>query len=291
MWAGDSRTAGRDTHAAHNGGCKRLTGSVLAEVPRDPPRHAPCACVRPTRGAEIRLRRGGRTRGDKGATRAADVAPVVPLDSSGSDSSGPTMVGSVLGLNTPARRAARTAIDEWGLYDPEVCGYGALLASLGTAENREAEPLDGIRRSCCCASRRTRSAFRPRCWSRSQSQNAPSNGLHQRRRLSRPVGVARFAPLALWAHANEGESPAPVLAGFSPASRAVARWISSRIPQQEERAGDDLAALVGRLTLPAFTAGTSMPPAAGFVRFESRPHLRHLMSYRCRTPRGQSRNA
>lgn len=209
----------------------------------------------------MRLRRGGRAKGDRGATPDAGTTSSVPLDSIVSQPSETAAVGSVLGLHPPAHRVDRTVIDEWGLYDPDVCGYRALLASLGTAENRDAEPLDEDPAELLLR-QQARSLGLPAEVLEPEPPGEPAGQpLSPAASAVATCRVARFAPLALWARVNESESLPGVSIAFSPVSRALARWGSDGIPGCEERAGDDLGALLGRLTLPAFVAAA--PRASG----------------------------
>lgn len=204
----------------------------------------------------MRLRRGGRAKADRDATAAVGETFSVPPDSIGSQSSETAIVGSVLGLQAPPHRADRAAIDEWGLYDPDVCGYRALLASLGTVENREAEPLDEDPAELLLRQQARSLGLPAEVLQPEPSEERAGQQLSAAASAVATCRVARFAPLALWARLSEGESLPSVSAAFSPVSRAVARWLSDRGPCHEDRADDDLGALLGRLTLPAFTAAT-----------------------------------
>jgi hypothetical protein len=205
----------------------------------------------------MRLRRGGRTKGDKNAPRVADAALAVAQASADPEPPGPMAVGSVLGLHSlTADAPRRPPIDEWGLYDPDMCGYGALLASLGTAENKEAEPVEEDP-----AELLLRQQARPLGLPTDALQPEPaadSDKPHPSAAASAVAAcrVAHFAPLALWARLNECESQASVSTTFSPGSRAVARWMARDVSRSGACAGDDLAALVGRLTLPAHIVAT-----------------------------------
>lgn len=204
----------------------------------------------------MRLRRGGRSKADRDATAAVGVTSSVPPDTIGSQPSETAIVGSVLGLQAPPHRADRAAIDEWGLYDPEVCGYRALLASLGTAENREAEPLDEDPAELLLRQQAQSLGLPAEVLEPEPAEDRAGQQLSPAASAVASCRVARFAPLALWARVSDDGSLPPVSAAFSPVSRAVARWLSDRVPYCEERASDDLGALLGRLTLPAFTAAT-----------------------------------
>jgi len=224
----------------------------------------------------MRLRRGARAKGDRGETRAADTTSAVPPEAIEPETSETAAVGSVLGLHTLARRADRPAIDEWGLYDPEVCGYGALMASLGTTENREAEPLDEDPAELLLRQQAHSLGLPAEVLEEGPAAASAEERLSPAASAVAACRVARFAPLALWAHLSEGEPQPAVSAAFSPDSRFVSRWLSSRIPHVEERPDDDLAALLGRLSLPVFLAAAPQAPGCRIhqIRIAPPPEVR-----------------
>ncbi|MBE3073003.1 MAG: hypothetical protein IMZ67_08510, partial [Acidobacteria bacterium] len=169
-------------------------------------------------------------------------------------------VGSVLGLNALTADAVRSP-NEWGLYDPEMCGYGAILASLGTIENREAEPVEEDPAELLLR-QRARPLGLPG-ESLEPELEADSSGPHPSAAAAAVAAcrVAHFAPLALWARLDDCASPASVQATFSARSRAGSRGIAGDVSRYGAFADDDLTALLGQLALPARIAAT--PHATG----------------------------
>ncbi|MBE3134247.1 MAG: hypothetical protein IMZ55_12285 [Acidobacteria bacterium] len=170
-------------------------------------------------------------------------------------------VGSVLGLNVLTADAVRSPVNEWGLYDPEMCGYGAILASLGTIENREAEPVEEDP-----AELLLRQQARPPgmpCEALEPELEADSSGPRPSAAAAAVATcrVAHFAPLALWARLDDCASPASIRATFGAGSRAASRWMPGDISRYGAFADDDLTALLGQLALPAQIASTR--PATG----------------------------
>jgi hypothetical protein len=168
--------------------------------------------------------------------------------------------GTVLGLRTVAQESA-PPINEWGLYDPEVCGFNALLSSLDQAENSDIELTDEEP-----ADLLLRQDEQPLDLQAVEMEldRAPSNGDNVRASSAAAVASCRvphFAPLALWAHVTSGDTESwgaareASLVSDLP-FRATSRWSPLRLPVP---VCDDLAALIGRLTLPAQFVVTSVP--------------------------------
>jgi hypothetical protein len=171
-------------------------------------------------------------------------------------------LGSVLGLTNSAAEPSEDQTNEWGFYDPDLAGFGALMTTLDTTEipvpdEVEEDPGDLLLRQQDGTAAAPTGAFEP---------DSPFDMDGTPRPSPAAVAVAscrvgHLSPLSLWARVAEGDTPAPMAPRPDTVGRLLAQWM----PKKSARAGSpfassDLAAQIGRLTHPAHVATTSLSP-------------------------------
>ena len=146
----------------------------------------------------------------------------------------------------PARKPAggQGLQDEWGLYDPQVCGFEALYAKLED-EEKAAEQLED-------APTATELLMR----ARKDDRNGKGSGTA----LSKVRGPA---PLAIWARRENGGPPVPPAVDTSPSPERVRPGVA---------VGPDFSAILNDLNLPGHVAAVSYGSGCriGKVRIRAR---------------------
>jgi hypothetical protein len=140
--------------------------------------------------------------------------------------------------------------DEWGLYDPAQCGFDALYAKLEQADKQPAAQADENPESLESATAPVEDLADGGDWiDIPLSSLQPSQPLNQARGLSTPTKASSLAPLAMWAHADGGNTS------------------GEDIPKPK----DELVELIARLHLPSSVAAVSYPRGCRIRRVRVTP--------------------
>jgi hypothetical protein len=204
----------------------------------------------------MRLRRGERNKETPGDADAI-TAPAVAVLSDETDPHRSAPLGSVLGLSNATGDSSTEPINEWGLYDPDLAGFRALMSTLDTSEipipgEIEEDPSDLLLRQHAGTAAAATEVFEPDSPFGAEGAPRPPSAAS----AVASCRVGHLAPLSLWARLAEGDTPAP---RPDQVSRMLAQWIPKAASSRSSPfASSDLAAKIGRLTHPAHVAITSL---------------------------------
>jgi hypothetical protein len=219
----------------------------------------------------MRLRRGGRNKetSNELSTTASSAAASSP------DEPGPIQPpsGSVLGLSSAVGGRPADSTDEWGLYDPDLAGIGALLSTLDTSaisfpEEADEDPADLLLRQQASVAEEPLGALSSVLPGDTDEAARPSHAAT----AVASCRVPHLAPLSLWARVTD-VNPAPEARGEPGRTENL---LMQRLPGLAARngsqlAGSDLAARIGRLTHPALVAMTGLSPTCRIRGIRTEP--------------------
>jgi hypothetical protein len=209
----------------------------------------------------MRLRRAGKTsevQGDKGGSGAASAVAEVPSESAPIQS---TPSASVLGQIATAPQPSASTISEWGSYDPEMAGIGALISSIDLTDIPIPDGIDDSLGDLLLRQNATpvvvpAEVFRP-------DSPADADVARQPTAASAVAScrVSHLAPLSLWAHVTDGDRATSRLETPDLVGSLLSQWlVNERCRRKGRLASSDLAAQIGGLTHPAHVALTGLSP-------------------------------
>lgn len=217
----------------------------------------------------MRLRRGWRNKETAGDSPAA--APIAAADEPGPIQPPPS--GSVLGLSAAISGGSTEPTNEWGLYDPDLAGIGALLSTLDTSaisfpDDLDQDPGDLLLRQQASAAKEPAEAL----------PSDSAGGAEEATRPSRAVTavascrVPHLAPLSLWARVADADLVQEPRQEPDRLGTLLARWLPNAASRNgSQLASSDLAAQIGQLTHPALVALTGLSPACRICGIRTEP--------------------
>ncbi|MBP1603256.1 MAG: hypothetical protein H6Q09_428 [Acidobacteria bacterium] len=220
----------------------------------------------------MRLRRGGRNK-----ETTVDSSPATPPASAGQPDEPrpiqPPPSGSVLGLSSAVGGAPEGPTDEWGFYDPDLAGVGALLSTLDTSaisfpSQVDEDPGDLLLRQEVRAATEPIEAF-PSAF---QGEASEIPRVSPAITAVASCRVPHLSPLSLWARVSDVDPCEELPRGPDRISGLLAqRTPASAFRHGTRLASSDLAAEVGRLLHPALVAMTGLSPACRIRGIRTEP--------------------
>ena len=220
----------------------------------------------------MRLRRGGR---NKETTVDSSLA-TSPASAGQPDEPRPIQPppsGSVLGLSSAVGGAPEGPTDEWGFYDPDLAGVGALLSTLDTSaisfpSQVDEDPGDLLLRQEVRAATEPIEAF-PSAF---QGEASEIPRVSPAITAVASCRVPHLSPLSLWARVSDVDPCEELPRGPDRISGLLAqRTPASAFRHGTRLASSDLAAEVGRLLHPALVAMTGLSPACRIRGIRTEP--------------------
>jgi hypothetical protein len=219
----------------------------------------------------MRLRRSGRKKeAPKELSTALSSAAASPPDEPGPIQ---PPSGSVLGLSSAVGGRPMDSTDEWGLYDPDLAGLGALLSTLDTSaisfpDDPAEDPADLLLRQQASVAEEPLGAL-------SSVLLCDTDEAARPLRAATAVASCRvphLAPLSMWARVT---NLGPGLEARCEPGRAGS-LLAQQLPGPAVRNGSqlastDLAAKIGRLTHPALVAMTGLSPTCRIRGIRTEP--------------------
>ncbi len=172
----------------------------------------------------------------------------------------PPMVGA-FGPSGASPTSDEAPINEWGFYDPDLAGIGALISSIDLPEvpvngNADESPSDLLLRQKAIPDASRTGVLRPGSPFDADGgpQVTPSSAVASCR-------VGHLAPLSLWARVADIDEAQPRRATPERLDGLLAQWLFiQRSGRNHQYASSDLAARIGELTHPAHVALTGLSP-------------------------------
>ncbi len=206
-----------------------------------------------------RVVKGVQTQGSPatGSGAASAVAELAP----DSEAAGATTKGSALGLSSATRGSAEEPINEWGLYDPDLAGIGALISSIDIAELPVSRDVEENPSDLLLRQEATPDSARPQIFHPGSPFDDDGALRVTAAAAVASCRVGHLAPLSLWARVVDADETRPRRATPGQLDSLLTQWLFTQRSRRNHRyASSDLAARIGELTHPAHVALTGLAP-------------------------------